>query len=109
MQHKSAQHAPGTVLSIKRIPGEVDSDGPSKQKRVCFSSDSFAEVSNEDRSEYEPVERARQAADGPRCLDLNTDSSAVPLKPGDHLDVYFMLENEGKIDLVRVSAHGRDL
>jgi hypothetical protein len=109
IQHKSAHHSPGTILSVTKLPWDRDSHEESDRVRICFSIDSFAELSSEDRGEYEPAERARQAGNVPSCRDSNVELSEVPLKPGDHLDVYFLLENEGQIDVVRVSTQGRDL
>lgn len=109
VQHKSAQRAPGTIRSVFNLSNGSQSGEQEDRVRVCFSIDSFAEVSNEDRLIYEPAERAREAAKGPRCEVIRVPSSTIPLRPGDHLNVYFLLENEGQIDISRVAIHGQDL
>jgi hypothetical protein len=109
VQHKSAQHASGTIRSVLNLSSGSQAGEQEERARVCFSIDSFAEVSNEDRLIYEPAERAREAAKGPRCEVIRVTPSTPPLRPGDHLDVYFLLENEGQIDISRVAIHGHDL
>ena len=104
-RHKSGQHAPGTVLTVSRIQ--------SKEKlvpvRICFSIDSFSEVAIEDRDVYERAERTRQKTEGPRCVTSYAHPFADSLKPGDHLDISFTLENGGYIAVSGLSANGHDL
>jgi hypothetical protein len=109
VQHKSAQHASGTIRSVLDLSSGRQAEEQEHRARVCFSIDSFAEVSNEDRLIYEPAERARQAAKGPRCEVVRVPASTTPLRLGDHLDVYFLLENEGQIDISRLAINGQDL
>lgn len=104
-RHKSGQHAPGTVLTVSRIQ--------SKEKlvpvRICFSIDSFSEVAIEDRDVYERAERTRQKTEGPRCETSYAHPFTDSLKPGDHLDISFTLENGGHIAVSGLSANGHDL
>jgi hypothetical protein len=109
IQHKSAQHAPGTILSVLDLSSGGQAEEQEGRVRVCFSIDSFAEVSNEDRLTYETAERARQAAKGPRCEVVRVTSSTRSMRPGDHLDVNFLLENEGQIDISRLATHGQEI
>jgi hypothetical protein len=105
IRHKSGQHAPGTVLTVSKT--ELKEKLPSV--RICFTIDSFSEVAIEDRSDYERAERARQKAEGPRCEKSYAIPFADSLKPGDHLDVSFTLENGNRVAVSRLSANGQEL
>jgi hypothetical protein len=105
IRHKSGQHAPGTVLTVSRI----QSNEKLAPVRICFSIDSFSEVATEDRNEYQQAERARQMAEGPRCITSYSHPFAESLKPGDHLYISFTLENGGQIAVTGISANGQDL
>jgi hypothetical protein len=109
VQHKSAQHAPGTILSVFNLSSGSQAEEQEGRARVCFSIDSFAEVSIEDRPIYEPVERAREVTKGPRCEVVRVTSSTRSMRPGEHLDINFLLENEGQIDISRLAIHGQDI
>jgi hypothetical protein len=109
VQHKSVQHASGTIVSVTEQPHDEQSYDLLPGPRVCFTIDSFAEIPGAERSVYESAERIRQAAHGPRCLETSIDPSAVRIKAGDPVDVYFTLENAGQISIVRISTNDVDL
>jgi hypothetical protein len=109
VQHKSMQYAPGTLLSISRLPSTLESPKEPQRVRVCFSIDSFDGIAPEDRSFYEATERTRLATDGPRCKVYHANQVIDALKPGDHLEVDFTLENGGIIAVYRLVVHGQDL
>jgi hypothetical protein len=108
-QRETTFHALGTIVKVDEQAHDEQSydllPGPS----VCFTIDSFAEIPSAERNVCESAERARQAAHGPRCRDTSIDPSAVKLKPGDRVDVYFTLQDSGQISIARVSARGVDL
>jgi len=104
VQHKSMQYAPVTVVSVAAAP--IDPTLPQSRMRVCFSIDSFDGIAAGDRSYYETHERARQAANGPLCLDEPTPTTAAPL-PGDRLELSFTLENGGVVAPYRLTASGQ--
>jgi hypothetical protein len=106
VQHKSAQHAPGTVLSLTRIPA---SGKEPEHLRLCYSIDSFAEVAAEDRNFYITREHTRLAAEGPRCAPLQIRPQTSSLKPGEPLEIWFLLENGGVIDIARIAAKGQEI
>jgi hypothetical protein len=108
-QHSAIVHAAGTVATVEEQAHDEQSYDLLPGQRVCFTIDSFAEVPSAVRNAYESAERERQAAHGPRCRDTSIDPSAVRIKVGDRVDVYFKLENAGQISIVRVSWRGVDL
>lgn len=109
VQHKSMQHAPGTLLSISRLPSTLESPKEPQRVRVCFSIDSFEGIATEDRSFYEATERTRLATDGPRCEVYPVNHVTDSLKPGDPLEVDFTLENGGIISVYRLVEQGQVL
>ena len=107
VQHKAAKHAPGTVLSISKLPREnTDRDGW-RRATVCLSIDSFADVAAEERSTYEAAEKARRLAEGPRCETFHYHSPSLTLRAGDHLEIVYLLENEGNIDINQLDVAGQ--
>jgi hypothetical protein len=102
-------HAPGTIVSVEERAHDEQSEDLLPGPHVCYTIDSFAEIPTFERAEYETAERTRMAKQGPRCHDTAVDPSAVHLKPGDHADVYFRLEDGAQISIVRISIHGVDL
>lgn len=108
-QHKSAQHAVGTIVSVTALPRNEQKGDQAQRMRICFTIDSFTGLSREDQTEYEPAERSRQAREGPRCYDSHGELTGTNLKPGDHVEVHFLLENEGKMDSFGLFTHGHDL
>lgn len=102
-------HAPGTIVRVEERAHDEQSEDLLPGPRVCFSIDSFAEIPSTERAACESAERARLAKQGPRCRDTAVDPSAVHLKAGDPLDIYFRLEDRGQISVARISTHGVDL
>lgn len=99
-------HAPATVTSVAQLPGAPDASSP--QMRVCFTIDSFAAIDRRDRSFYETMERDRLAAHGPRCQIVPARLSPASLRPGDHLDVIFTLQDGGRIAVKELTAPEKD-
>jgi hypothetical protein len=108
-QHNAVFHATGKILSVEEQAHDEQSYDLLPGPRVCFIINSLDEVADTQRNVYETHERERLAAHGARCRDTSIDPSAVPIKAGDRVDVYFKLENAGQILIVRVSANGVDL
>jgi hypothetical protein len=104
-QHKSMQRAPVTVASVAALP--ADPNRPGSRLRVCFSIDSFDGIAAADRSYYETHERARQAANGPLCID--EPASAEAPRPGTRLMLSFTLENGGIIAPYELTTDGQAL
>jgi hypothetical protein len=100
------QHAPVTVASVATLP--ANSGLPSGGLRVCFSIDSFEGIPAGDRSYYETHERARQAAKGPLCLNVQSPTSEAP-RSGDHFTLTFTLEDGGIIKPYELTAGGQTL
>jgi hypothetical protein len=102
----SLLRAPVTVASVAALP--ANSDLPSGGLRVCFSIDSFEGIPAGDRSYYETHERARQAAKGWLCLNVQSPASAVP-HPGDRLTLTFMRGDGGGIVPYKLTFEGQTL
>jgi hypothetical protein len=100
LRHKSTQHAAATVVRVERGADAM---------KVCFAMDSFAELPAGDQSFYETTERARAAGHGPRCVSAHNAAAAEAVQPQEKIDVFFTLENGGKIAVTRVEAKGREL
>jgi hypothetical protein len=108
-QQNAIVHASGSIVSVDEQAHDEQSYDLLPGPRVCFNIDSFAEVPIAERSTYETAERTRLAAHGPHCRDTSIDPSAVRIKVGDRVDVYFRLDGAGQISIMRVSTHGADL
>jgi hypothetical protein len=108
-QPKAVFHVTGKILSVEEQAHDEQSYDLLPGPRVCFIINSFDEVPVTERIVYESAERERLAAHGARCRDTSIDPSAVHIKAGDRVDIYFKLENAGQISIERVSASGVDL
>lgn len=102
------QHAQGTIVSVEERAHDEQSYDLLPRPRVCFTIDSFNELSGADRSVYESAEHERQAARGPRCRNTSIDPSAVRFNKGDSVDVYLTTQSSGQISIIRVTSHGVD-
>lgn len=103
------QQAPGTVVAVTNPSSgkpAADSAGP---VRVCFTIDSFDGLSEEFRSLYQVHENARAAADGPLCEIALVPADTPAPAAGDHIEVYFMLQDGGGITPVKFRRKGVDL
>ena len=107
--HSPLLHAQGTIVSVEESAHDEQSEDLLPGPRVCFSIDSFADIPNAERAAYEAAERTRLANQGPRCRDTAVDASAVHFKAGDPVDIYFRLEDQGQISVIRISTHGINL
>jgi hypothetical protein len=108
-QHSAVFHATGKIVSVEEQAHDEQSYDLLPGPRVCFIINSFGEVPVTQRDVYESAERERLAAHGARCRDTSIDPSAVHIKAGDRVDIYFKLGNAGQISIFRVSASGVDL
>ena len=105
-RHEVVLRAPGTLVSIEERAHDEQSEDLLPGPRVCYTIDSFAAVPIAERGAYESAERARHAAQGPRCHDTAVDPSAVRLKVGDRVEIYLTLEAGNQISVVKITAHG---
>lgn len=111
VEHKSAKTTTATVVSVTDIrtassPGANSND---QVLRVCFTIDNFDQVEADMRQGYQSAETQRLTKDGPRCKLTSEIALAKGLSKGDKLSVVYLLENEYQIDLVRTTAHGKEL
>ena len=109
MEHKSAHTGGGTVVSIARsVPRKSPATAPSRgQYTVCFTLDDWGKVRDDPR--YETAERERERSSGPRCEAFDSMLGVSKLKPGDKIQIVYMLENDFHIDIASINAFGVDL
>ena len=101
--------APGTVVSVEAKPQGEQADDLLPGQRVCYTINSYSAIPNSQRSAYASAEHARVAVNGPRCRDTSIYPSAVRIKVGDPVDIYYMLENQDQIAIVNVYTQGLEL
>ena len=99
---KSVKTTSGTVVS-------VTPDTSHQQFRICFTIDNFDQLEPYLRSRYQSAEAKRLVKDGPQCSTTTKATLSARLGKGDKLSVDYLLENEGKIDVVGIGAFGQVL
>lgn len=110
VQHKSAKRTTATVVSVAHISSSAKPPAPERPEyTICFGIDSFDNVEPTMRQGYETAETNRYLREGPRCKRTIQETIAARLRVGDKLEVVYLLENEYKIDIVSVTAYGREL
>jgi len=108
---KRSHIAPGTVTSfqVHRKPPNDAVPQTAEVSSVCFTIDSFSDVSSEFRAEYANAERARVTKEGPRCITAHDPSGHIQVTPGDPIKVFYLLYNSGVITVSTVVVHGQEL
>lgn len=102
VQHKSVKHSSGKMLSVVALaPDDAAQRGPTKYN-VCFSIESSSEIIDSERGEYQA------ALSRPFCRN-SKNPAAAKLKPGDGLEIGYLLENEGQISVARIEASGQSI
>jgi len=109
VEFKRMHVAPGTLTSISGADNKTlaDTNKP-REYTVCFSIDSFSDLSRDLHSEYEEVKRTRTAKDGPRCIRARYQSS-IDGTPGQRIQVYYLLYGKGAITVERLVIQGQEL
>lgn len=110
-EHKSAKVATATVVRVTEQP-EKEEKGVRvgmEQFQVCFVIDDFSQVAADERDRYKSAEAQRVSRAEPRCEATTDASLAKRLKVGEKVAGTDFLGNENQIDIVRISAFGRDL
>ena len=103
------QQAPGTVVGVTNPSSGNPAADSASRVRVCFTIDSFEGLSEEFRSFYQTHENARAAADGPLCEIALVPTGTPAPETGDHVEIYFMLQDGGGIAPVKLRRKGVDL
>jgi hypothetical protein len=106
-EFKRAHTAPGTVIRFE-VPSQ-SAEQTTSVFTLCFSIDSFSDVPRDLQAEYADAERARVAKEGPRCIAAHDPSGQLKVATGDPIEVVYLLENGGVIDVPRVVIHGKEL
>ena len=111
-EFKRAHVSSGRVLSVSPIQQGKESGqnaGDFPHFKVCFSIDSFADIPRDLQEEYETAERLRTAKDGPRCIVPHEALHHSNLKPGDPIEVDYLLYGGGTITVSRIVVYGQEL
>ena len=95
INHKSLKHSTGKVLSLSEIASEDTSKRARHEYRLCFSIESSLEIAEEERGEYQATMKE------PFCENVQ-NPAAAELKPGDGLEIGYILENEAHVSVVSV-------
>ena len=108
-EFKRMHVAAGTLKSISRADNQTppETDSP-REYTVCFSINSFSDVPRDLQSEYEEVERARMAKDGPRCI-RERNQGSFNGTPGETIQVYYLIYGQGAITVERLAIRGHYL
>ena len=112
VEHKSAKNTTATVVSITKTPrlsAQMQSVDGTQLYQICFTIDNFNQVEPDMRRRYESAETERTVKEGPRCQPTNTTAVATKLNKGDKIGITYLLENQYRIDIVRVTAIGGEL
>ena len=102
----------GRVLSVSPI--EIGNEsGQNKEDfghfKICFTIDSFMDAPRDLQEEYEAAEKARTAQDGPRCIIPHEALRHTDLKPGDPMEVNYLLNGRGAVSVYRLVIYGQEL
>jgi hypothetical protein len=111
VEHKSSKRTTATVVSVAEVRGTspAETGTTDSMYKVCFTIDNFGQVDADMRQGYWSAETERLSREGPRCRVTTNVTLAKNLKKGDKLAVVYLLENQYRIDLVAVTAFGKDL
>jgi hypothetical protein len=111
VKHKSAKHTGGNVTGVTEIPSTSSPELNDRNKlfKVCFTIDNFDQIEDDMRKGYQSAELQRLSREGPRCKVTSKAALAKTLSKDDKVSVVYLLENQYQIDIVTISAHGKDL
>lgn len=102
----------GEVISISKVKlGQQgkDSGEDLPNYKICFSIDSFSDIPSDLQEEYAAAEKARTIKEGPQCIVSRQTSLPSNLKPGDALEVNYLLYGRGVITVERLVVAGKDI
>jgi hypothetical protein len=102
----------GEVISISPMQAEQQAKGGAPgppHYKICFSIDSFSDIPLDLQAEYAAAESARNIKEGPQCITSRNASLPASLKPGDTLEVDYLLYGRGIITVERLVASGQDI
>jgi hypothetical protein len=102
----------GRVLSVSPIePGKESGKNTEDlpHLKICFSIDSFSDIPRNLREEYETAEKVRIVKEGPRCIIPHQKLRDTDLKPGDPIEVDYLLYGKGVAIPSRIVVQGQDL
>lgn len=111
-EFKRTHVSSGTVLSITpvQVGKEPERDVDNfPHFKICFSIDSFKDVPRDLQEQYQTAEKLRTAREGPRCMVPREVLRHRDLKPGDAIEVDYLLYGSGIITISRIVVRGQDL
>lgn len=100
------------VLSVSPIePGKASGQNVEDfpHFKICFSIDSFTDIPRDLQKEYETAEKIRRAKDGPMCIVPHQALRDTDLKPGEPIEVYYLLYGRGIALPTRIVVEGQEL
>ena len=107
--YDSAYRGAGTVTSIRRPVRRAPVLESPMQYSVCFTITDWGNLPGEWRQEFESVERQREKTAGPWCEVFDDVPVISQIKPGDKIAVTYLLYNDSKITIEKISVMGVDL
>jgi hypothetical protein len=102
----------GRVVSVSKVKLGQQGEGSGEDSphyKICFSIDSFSDIPSDLQEEYAAAERARTIKEGPHCIISRQTSLPSNLKPGDALEVNYLLYGSGVITVERLVVAGKDI
>jgi len=108
VEHKSAHSGTGTIVSKSEL-NPVDTPGTAQGRSryiLCFTIDDWGRVRDSDLATYEAAERQRQLSFGPRCETFDDAPAVTVTRPGDTIQIVYLLENNSQIVVARVGISG---
>jgi len=107
---KSARTTTATVVrSFASIsPAPTGSSDSQRLYTICYTLNGLDQIEADMRAGYEAAEHHRERALGPRCR-TTVSTVAGKLRPGDGLQVRYLLANDYQIDIAAVEAFGVEL
>jgi hypothetical protein len=111
-EFKRAHISSGRILSVLQIEPGKDSEQNTKgfpHFKICFSIDSFKDIPRDLQEEYETAEKIRTIQEGPMCIVPHQALRDIDLKPGEPIEVYYLLYGRGVALPTRIVVHGQEL
>jgi hypothetical protein len=108
-EFKRMHTAPGTLKSISGPANKSSVEGGDMRTyTVCFTLDSFSDLTRDLQQEYAEAERSRMTRDGPRCIQAR-DRRSVEGTPGEAIQVNYLIDGQGAITVERLVIQGQQL
>jgi hypothetical protein len=111
-QFKRAHVSGGKILSVSMVqPNQqaTNRSDDSRRYKICFSIDSFSDIPQDLQSEYETAERSRERTEGQPCGITRQTQLPAYIKPGEDIEVVYLLYGRGIITFERLVVDGQEV